>query len=114
VGGVQHHDLPAAPARFVFESLHQQLADPAAPETLPDDEPRDLAARLVALDEVLDVQRGESGELRLELGHDDPGEWVGGDPPDAFSRLRGRRRVAELTEQRSYCGSVASSRFSNR
>ena len=42
VGGVQHHDLPAAPARFVLESLHQELADPASAETLPDDEPRDL------------------------------------------------------------------------
>ena len=81
------HDLPAASARFVLQGLHQQLADPVAAEAVTDDEPRDLTAGLVALDEVLHVQRADASELRIDLGDEHARRRVGRDPPDPLGGL---------------------------
>ena len=107
VSGVQDHDLPASPARLVLQGLHQLLADSTAAEAPADDEPSDLATGLVAFDEVLDVQRAESSEVRLDLRDDHPRRGIGGDPLEALSRLPRRRRVAELAEQRGDGGRVS-------
>jgi hypothetical protein len=55
VGCVEDHDGGAAPTSFLLERMHQELADSTATEASADDEPGDLATRLVAFDEVLHV-----------------------------------------------------------
>jgi hypothetical protein len=78
--------------------LHQQLADAAAAEALADDKAGHLAAGLVALDEVLDVQHAEASDLPVELGHDEPGRRIRRDALDPLGGLLSGRRVPELAE----------------
>ena len=90
VGGVEHHRLAAAGSGFFFQRFHQQLTDTAATESFADDEAGDLAARLVSLDEVLQVEDAEASDHTFELSHDEPGRWIRSDALDPLGRLRGR------------------------
>jgi hypothetical protein len=107
VRGVKHDRFAAAGTRFVLKSFHQQLADTPAAETLADDQAGHLAARLVPLDEVLDVQDSEAGDLFLKLGEDKPGRGICPDSREPRRRLLWARRVAQLAEKAGDRGSVA-------
>ena len=106
VRGVQHQVAGSSPLSFLLERVHQELTDAAAAERLRDNEARDLATGLIALDQVLLVERGETGEPALGLGHDDPGGRVSGDPCDAGLGLFRCGRIREFGEQRRIGGGV--------
>ena len=99
VGGVEDEVDTASRSRLVLERFHQRLADATATEMLAHDEPGDLAARLVALDEVLHMQRAESGDLAVDVGDDKPRGRITGDPVDALGGLLLGRWIAELAEK---------------
>jgi len=80
-------------------------------EVLADHEARDLTAGLVALDEVLDVEHSETCHLPVGFGDDCKHGGVGGDADEPFRHLLGRRRIAELAEQRRNRGDVLGLRF---
>ena len=111
VGCVEHEVLAASRSRFVLDCPHQELADSAASEALADDERGYLAPRLVALDEVLDVEYSETCHLPVGFGDDCKHGGVGGDADEPFRHLLGRRRIAELAEQRRNRGDVLGLRF---
>jgi hypothetical protein len=97
---VEDHHLPASDARFFLERLHEELADAASAEALADDEAGYLAARLVALDEILDVEGSETRDFPVQLGDDEPGRRIVGDALDPLRGLLWTRGVAQLAEKR--------------
>ena len=100
VGGVED-DVPGAPRPGLgFDRAHQELADSAAAEPLADDERGHLAAELVTLDEILGMERAETGDLALDLGDVPDRRRVGGDALEPLGCLLASRRVPELAEQR--------------
>ena len=103
--------LAAPRSSLFFDRFHEQLADSAASEALADDERGYLAPRLVALDEVLDVEYSETCHLPVGFGDDCKHGVVGGDADEPFRHLLGRRRIAELAEQRRNRGDVLGLRF---
>jgi len=114
VGCVEHEVPTAARPRLVLDRAHQQLADSAAPESLADDERGYLAAGLVALDEVLDVEGGKARDLTVDFRNERERRRVGGDAREPLGRLLGRRRIAELAEKRCNRGGVLGLRFAKR
>jgi hypothetical protein len=108
---VEDEMLAAPRSRFFFDRLHEQLADSAASEALADHERGYLAPQLVALDEILDVEHSETCYLPVGFGDDCKHRWVGGDAGEPFRRLLGRRRIAELAEERRNRGDVLGLRF---
>jgi len=99
---------------LVLDLAHQQLADSTAPEFLPDDERGYLTPRLVALDEVLDVEGGETRDLTVDFRNERERRRVGGDAREPLGRLLGRRRIAQLAEKRCDRGGVLGLRFAKR
>ncbi len=104
----QHQELADATAPV---AQHQELADATAPVALADDERGYLAAGLVALDEVLDVEGGEARDLTVDFRHERERRRVGGDAREPLGRLLGRRRIAELAEKRCNRGGVLGCRL---
>jgi len=89
----------ATRTRLLLERSHQRLPDPAPAEPLRHDEGRDLAPQLVALDEVLGVERTEAGDLAFNLGDDQARRRVRVDPLDALGGLPLRRGVPQVAEK---------------
>jgi hypothetical protein len=112
VSGVEHHHRSAAGSRLFLESRHQELADSLTPKALADDKAGDLAAWVVLLDEVLDVERAEAGGLTVDLGDDHERGRVARDSLESLCGLFGSRRIAELAEQLREWGRVSRVRLS--
>jgi hypothetical protein len=83
-------------------------------ERLADDHRRELAAEVVALDEVLHMQRREARDFAVYLGDEEARRGVAGDASDPLSGLVRGRGVAQLVEQRSDALGVVGARFPDR
>jgi hypothetical protein len=114
MGRVEHEMLAATGSRLFLDCAHQERADSAAPEALADDERGYLTPRLVALDEVLDVEGGETRDLTVDFRNEREHRRVGGDAREPLGRLLGRRRIAQLAEKRCDRGGVLGLRFAKR
>jgi hypothetical protein len=84
VGRVEHHRVASSGARLGFECRHELLSHTVSAESLADHQAGHLAAWLVALDEVLDVEDAEPGDFSVQLGDDQPGRRVACDSVDSL------------------------------
>ena len=114
VRGVEDEVPAASRACLVLQRVHQRLTDAPATEPLRDDESCDLGAQVVALDEVLGVQRAKARDLSLELGDDQPDRRVIPDALDPLGRLLLARRISELAEERGDGSRVSALGTANR
>ena len=88
VSGVQDEVRAAAGKGFFLDRLHQPIADATAAEALRDDHRRELAAEVVALDEVLHVESSKAGDLAVELRDEQERRRILGDSLEALYSLR--------------------------
>jgi len=88
-------DSPAASrSRLRLDCVGQNPPDAASPEALVHDERCEDAARLVGLDQRLDVQAGESGYVAVNLRDEEERLRVGVEGSDPRDSLLERRRIA--------------------
>jgi hypothetical protein len=88
--------LAASRPRLIFDCMHQELADSAATEFLANNERRHLATTLVALHEILDVERAQARDFTFDFGDYGDRRRVGGDAREPLGRLFGCRAIAEF------------------
>jgi hypothetical protein len=98
VRGVEGEVPAPASAGLVLERLHEGFADSAPPELLADDQGGDVGADVVTLDQVLHVERAETRDLTVELGHDQRRRRIRFDALDSLGRLRLARGISQVAE----------------